>query len=95
MSLNSSHRQLSRREAIRLILSATAVGSALNLRGFGAELQAPGIGWDPDLLKKEIPWPRLLTDAEKRLVTALVDLIIPQDEFGPCCERGGRHGLHR
>ena len=89
MSVNTSHRQLSRREAIRLILSATAVASTLNLRGFAAELQAPGIGWDPDLLKKEIPWPRLLTDAEKRLVTAMADLIIPEDEFGPAASAVG------
>ena len=30
-----------------------------------------GIGGDPNLLKKEIPWDRVLTDAEKRTVTAL------------------------
>lgn len=82
-------RTLSRREAIRQILAVTAVASALNLRGFAAELEAPTIGFDPNLLKKEIPWPRLLTEAEKKAVTALVDVIIPADEFGPAASAVG------
>lgn len=82
-------RTLTRREAIRQILAVTAAASALNLRGFAAELDAPGIGFDPNLLKKEIPWPRLLTEAEKKTVTALVDVIIPADEFGPAASAVG------
>lgn len=82
-------RTLTRREAIRQILAATALASTLNLRGFAAELDAPGLGFDPNLLKKEVPWPRLLTDAEKRMVTALVDVIIPADEFGPAASAVG------
>jgi hypothetical protein len=88
-SLPSSPRSLSRREAIRQILAATALASTLNLRGFAAELEAPGLGFDPNLLKKEIPWPRLLTAAEKRIVTALADVIIPADEFGPAASAVG------
>jgi hypothetical protein len=84
-----SPRTLTRREAIRQILAATALASTLNLRGFAAELDAPGLGFDPNLLKKEIPWPRLLTDAEKRIVTALADVIIPADEFGPAASAVG------
>jgi hypothetical protein len=82
-------RSLSRREAIQQILAVSALASTLNLRGFAAELNPPGIGFDPNLLKKEIPWPRLLTDAEKRTVTALCDLIIPADEFGPAASAVG------
>lgn len=81
--------KLSRREAISRILIATAYASSLNLRGFGKDLQAPGIGFDPNLLKKEIPWPRLLTEAEKRAVTALADLIIPADDFGSAASAVG------
>src|SRR4051812_31087845 len=84
-----SVRTLTRREAIRQILAVTAVASALNLRGFAAELDAPGLGFDPDLLKKEIPWPRLLTEAEKKIVTALADVIVPADEFGPAASAVG------
>src|SRR5215213_7556657 len=74
---------LSRREALRRIIAASALASTLNLRGFAAELDAPGIGFDPNLLKKDIPWPRLLTPAEKAAATALADVILPADEFGP------------
>src|SRR4051812_46377131 len=82
-------RSLSRREAIRQILAVTAAASTLNLRGFAAELNAPGIGFDPNLLKKEIPWPRILSEAEKRIVAALADVIIPADEFGPAASSVG------
>lgn len=82
-------RTLSRREALQRILAATALASTLNLRGFAAELNPPGIGFDPNLLKKEIPWPRLLTEAEKRTVTALADIIIPADDFGPAASTVG------
>jgi len=82
-------RPLSRREAVSRILAATAAAAALNLRGFGADLKTPVIGFDPNLLKKEIPWPRILSEAEKRIVTALADLIIPADEFGPAASAVG------
>src|SRR3954447_8763344 len=84
-----SARTLTRREAIQQILAASALASTLNLRGFAAELDPPGLGFDPNLLKKEIPWPRLLTDREKRIVTALADVIIPADEFGPAASAVG------
>jgi hypothetical protein len=47
------------------------------------------IGFDPDLLKKEIPWARLLTEREKLVATALGDLIIPADEYGPAASTVG------
>lgn len=80
---------LTRREAVTRILAASAATAALNLHGFSAELNPPGIGFDPNLLKKEIPWPRLLTDAEKRIVTALADVILPADEYGPAASAVG------
>jgi len=80
---------LTRREAMRRILAASALATTLSLRGFAAELDAPGIGFDPNLLKKEIPWPRILTESEKRIVTALADVIIPADEFGPAASAVG------
>jgi hypothetical protein len=79
---------LTRREAIRRILVATALASQLDLESFGKEQEA-GIGWDPTLLKKEIPWPRVLTDAEKQTVTVLADIIIPADEHGPAASAVG------
>lgn len=82
-------RPLSRREAIRRILAASALVATFELRAVTPSETTPGIGFDPDLLKKEIPWPRLLTEAEKRIVTALADLILPEDEFGPAASAVG------
>jgi hypothetical protein len=62
--------------------------AAMELNSFAAP-GARGIGADPNLLKKEIPWPRVLTDTEKKSVTALADLILPADEFGPAASAVG------
>jgi hypothetical protein len=88
MDPNAPH-SLSRREAIERILAVTALAAATQMRGFAAELNPPLIGWDPDLLKKEIPWPRIMTPEEKRLATALGDLLVPADEFGPAASAVG------
>lgn len=79
---------LSRREALRRILAASALASALDITAFAAE-DIRGIGADPNLLKKEIPWPRVLTDAQKKIVTALGDIIIPADQYGPAASAVG------
>ncbi len=79
---------LSRREALRRILVASALATSLDITAFAVQ-DIRTIGTDPNLLKKEIPWPRLLTEEEKRLVTVLGDLIIPADEFGPAASTVG------
>jgi hypothetical protein len=78
---------LSRREALRLILAATAAGVILP-KMQGAPTQ-PGLSWDPDMLKKDIPWDRLMTPAEKRATTALCDILIPADDYGPAASAVG------
>src|SRR5579862_565212 len=79
MNLNPP-KPLSRREALKRVIGVSVALSSLKLSSFGA---VQGIGTDPDLHKKEIPWPRVLTVEEKKIVTALGDLIVPADEFGP------------
>lgn len=79
---------LSRREALRRILAASALASVLDIQAFAAD-DLRIIGDDPDLLKKEIPWARVLTDEEKRTVTAFADLLIPADEYGPAASAVG------
>ena len=71
---------LTRRDALKRVVGLSVALSALDLHSFGA---SRGIGMDPNLLKKEIPWERVLTAEEKRIVTALGDIIIPDDEHGP------------
>ncbi len=80
--------KLTRREALRRILVASALATTLDITAFAAD-DLRRIGYDPDLLKKEIPWPRILTDDEKRTVTALADVIIPADEHGPAASAVG------
>jgi hypothetical protein len=79
---------LTRREALRRIFVAASLAASLDLTSFGAD-EARGLGLDPDLLKKEIPWPRLMTAAEKRAATALADILIPADEHGPAASAVG------
>ena len=79
---------LTRRDALKRVIGLSVALSALDLPAF-AQTGARGIGTDPNLLKKEIPWPRVLTDAEKRTVAALADLIIPADEHGPAASAVG------
>ena len=87
----SSARQplaLSRREALERVLIAATLAASFDLTSFGADA-VPGIGADPNLLKKEIPWPRVLTEAEKVIVTALGDVVIPGDDHGPAASAVG------
>lgn len=86
-----------RRSTIKLILAAAAGMPALRWRGARAATapQAPvqqydanvsGYGPDPDLLKvyeKGELWPLTFTAEQRRLATALSDLIIPEDERSP------------
>jgi len=77
---------LSRREALKRVIGVSMALSALDISSFGA---VQGIGTDPNLHKKEIPWPRVLTPEEKRTVTVLGDIIVPADEFGPAASAVG------
>ncbi|MEA3208102.1 MAG: hypothetical protein QOE70_1159 [Chthoniobacter sp.] len=80
--MNTTPDQLSRREALKRVIGLSIALSALEMPAF-AQTSVRGIGTDPNLLKKEIPWPLVLTEAEKKIVTALADVIIPADEHGP------------
>lgn len=74
--------QLSRREALKRVIGLSVALSALEMPAF-ANTPVRGIGTDPNLLKKEIPWPLVLTDAEMKIVKVLGDIVIPADENGP------------
>ena len=73
---------LSRREALKRVIGLSIALSAMEMPAF-ANTPIRGIGTDPNLLKKEIPWPLVLTDAEMKTVKVLGDIIIPADENGP------------
>ena len=81
--------RMHRREAIQWMAAATATVSALNYASFGAATTPPGIGSDPNLLEPIVPWPRTLTPEQLRTVTALCDVILPEDGKSPSASAVG------
>ncbi len=71
------------------MLLAAATVSALDFRALGVAGLPTGIGTDPNLHKKIIPWDRVLTERELKTVTALCDVIIPADEKSPSASAVG------
>ena len=82
-------RSLTRREAVARMLAAAGTISLLDLQAFGVPGLPTGIGSDPNLRKKIIPWERVLTEAEMKTVTALCDVIIPADDKSPAASAVG------
>ena len=88
--MNDNHPiRMDRREAIQWMVAATATVSALNYSNSGAATAPPGIGTDPNLLEPIVPWPRTLTREQLRTVTALCDVIIPEDGKSPSASAVG------
>jgi len=85
--------RISRRVAVKWMLTAMGTAAladtlpAVEAAAAGAvAATAKGYGTDPDLTKLYKPgdlWPLTLTDAQRKTVTALCDLIIPADENSP------------
>ena len=88
-SFPMSPRSLSRREAVQRMLAVAATISLLDAQAFGVPGLPSGIGTDPNLRAKVIPWDRVLTEAEMRVVTTLADIIIPADEKSPAASAVG------
>ena len=86
--MNPTSLDLTRRDALKRVIGLSVALATLELPGFGATPNR-GIGMDPNLLKKEIPWERVLTAEEKKIVTVLGDIIIPADEHGPAASAVG------
>jgi hypothetical protein len=75
---------VSRRDIFKLLAAASAAGAILPPQ-LAAQQKALARGdlWDPDLLKKNIPWEKPLVDTELATLTVLCDLIIPGDDDAP------------
>lgn len=84
--LNSS---LSRRLALKRVIGLSAALATLQMPAFGQVKGAKFIGADPNLLAKDIPWDLKLIGPEMRVVTALCDVIVPEDQFGPAASKVG------
>lgn len=83
--------EISRRTAIAWMLAASAniglggyrIASALPAVAAGAAAGAAGYGTDPNLMKPVVPWPLILSPAQRETVRVAADLIIPADERSP------------
>jgi len=81
---------MDRRTSLKWMLSAAAL-PLMHLTGCSSEptpTLSPGVGYgtDPDLLKVYGPgsiWPLTLDERQRRIATALSDLIVPADADGP------------
>jgi len=89
-------RVVSRRQAIKWMLAASATVSVLNYRALGApltpDITAKGYGTDPKLLETYEPgdlWPLTLTPEQRRTTSVLCDIIIPADAKSPAASSVG------
>lgn len=90
---NSPHR-LPRRQILQMFATATAAtAGGLDPRLFGAVAPAAtGYGTDPLLTKvyaRGDVWPLTFSEGERKAATALCDLILPADDFGPAASTVG------
>jgi hypothetical protein len=82
---------MDRRTSLKWMLSAASTLPLLQLTGCSSEPpprlpSGVGYGTDPDLLKVYGPdsvWPLTLSERQRRIATALCDLIVPADAEGP------------
>ena len=88
--------RVDRRTAIKWVLAASAAvplskGFARHLSSGGAA-NTKGYGTDPDLQRVYAPgelWPLTLSAEQRRIATALCDVIIPADEHSPSASSVG------
>jgi hypothetical protein len=86
--------RLSRRDVLKFFGAMSATMAAGDLGALAQEAKSPaaaaaaakGYGPDPDLVKFYKPgdaWPLTFTPAQAKTATALADVMLPADDFGP------------
>ena len=86
--------RMDRRTALKWMLTAAASTALASryARGQGAAPAAQGYGTDPDVMKHYKPgdvWPLTFTEAQRRTVAVLCDVIIPADGRSPAASAVG------
>ena len=94
--------EVSRRDAMQWVLTAVAASvlpTASYARSKSSAVAAPGAptavkgyGTDPNLIKTHAPgafWPLTFTAPQKKAATALADVILPKDQYGPAASELG------
>ena len=77
--------RLDRRQVLKWFATAAA-STQLRELGFAAVPVTKGYGTDPDLMKIYKPgdfWPLTFTAVQRKTVTALADVMFPEDHLGP------------
>lgn len=85
-------RQMARRQVLKVMGATTAasmLGCADESREAVVESLATGTPTDPDLIEGAVPWEGVLTPEEMVTVTALCDVIIPEDDVSPAASAVG------
>ena len=80
---------MNRRQAIKWISASTAAGATAALPAPAQPEPPPRSPTDPDLLRKFVPWERVLTEAELATATALADAVLPADGRSPAASQVG------
>jgi hypothetical protein len=78
--------RMDRRGAIKWMLAASATLSVLDARSFAAGAPGAGYGTDPNLMEVYKPgdlWPLTFNQQQRRMVSALCDVILPADDKSP------------
>lgn len=87
--------RLNRRVALQWIAGATAALPLMESSAATATaVTAKGYGPDPDLIRVYQPgdlWPLTFTEAQRRLMIVLCDIIMPADEVSPSASSLGVH----
>ena len=79
----------SRRVALKRVAALSAALATIHMPAFGQSPGGKGIGHDPNLLAKDIPWNLQLVEREMMIVILLCDVIIPADDLGPAASKVG------
>jgi Gluconate 2-dehydrogenase subunit 3 len=84
-------KRMARREAIKWVAATLAIFPALDwdkASGGPGKLSQWTLS-DPNLLHPVVPWERTMTKEELKTITALCDVIIPEDEKSPSASKVG------
>ncbi len=81
---------IARREAVKLVMAGAAAGPLLGCvsENVPAEKSTRSMT-DPDLVNPVVPWDAILTDTEMKAVTALCDVVLPEDDISPSASAVG------
>jgi len=85
---------MDRRQAIKWMMTTTAVLSLPGSQSLGAARTASGYGTDPNLMEVYKPgdfWPLMFTEEQRKTVAALCDVIIPADDKSPSASKLNVH----